>query len=407
MANLVTIKRVSANVLTINGTAISASGTQVDLEDTATRADLLKYVGYYDVVSQPGGSIAGTISNADIASGAAIAYSKLNLTGSIVNADVNASAAIAKTKLAPLNIGDSDITGTGLTNAALSSSAGIAYSKLVLGGSVVNSDIATSAAIAKSKLAALNIGDSDVAAGGLTNSSISASAAITPGKLAPGTANTVLTTSGSTNSWTTLTNANIDAAAAIAYSKLALTGNIVRADMATSSIGAYCLAYSTVQHAFTTSVASFTFNNAYANSTGAGSSSAAGDIITWASGASSRVVCGRAGLVRYSFMTQVNTLTGAGAGTTIFVRLNGTTTMSWAANITLGGGWGSYSRGAENSGAVGSPGPGLVRVSANDYFEIVWQPGTATVFNDTPTPLGGGYPGSGSAYAWLLVEYVA
>jgi hypothetical protein len=322
---------------------------------------------------------------------------------------VNASAAIAKTKLAPLNIGDSDITGTGLTNAALSSSAGIAYSKLVLGGSVVNSDIATSAAIAKSKLAALNIGDSDVAAGGLTNSSISASAAITPGKLAPGTANTVLTTSGSTNSWTTLTNANIDAAAAIAYSKLALTGNIVRADMATSSIGAYCLAYSSVQHAFTTSVAPFTFNTAYANSTLAGSSSAAGDIVTWASGASSRVVCGRAGLVRYSFMTQVNTLTGGGAGTTIFVRLNGTTTMSWAANITLGSGtgWGSYSRAAENSGNIGAPGPGLVRVSANDYFEIVWQPGTATVFNNAPTALAGGYPGSGSAYAWLLVEYVA
>lgn len=65
---------------------------------------------------------AGSILNAAISSSAAIAYSKLNLTGSIVNADINSSAAIA-------------------------------YSKLNLGGSIVNADISASAAIADSKLA--------------------------------------------------------------------------------------------------------------------------------------------------------------------------------------------------------------------------------------------------------------
>lgn len=43
-----------------------------------------------------------SVVNADVAAGAAIAYSKLNLSGSIVNADVNASAAIAYSKLAAL-----------------------------------------------------------------------------------------------------------------------------------------------------------------------------------------------------------------------------------------------------------------------------------------------------------------
>lgn len=41
----------------------------------------------------------GSISNTNISSGAAIAYSKLNLTGAIVNADVSAGAAIAGSKL--------------------------------------------------------------------------------------------------------------------------------------------------------------------------------------------------------------------------------------------------------------------------------------------------------------------
>jgi hypothetical protein len=63
----------------------------------------------------------GTIANGDIASNAAIAYSKLNLTGSIVNNDVASNAAIA-------------------------------YSKLNLATSIVDGDIASNAAIAGSKI---------------------------------------------------------------------------------------------------------------------------------------------------------------------------------------------------------------------------------------------------------------
>lgn len=52
-------------------------------------------------------SLSGSIVNADVASGAAIAYSKLSLSGSIVNADISSSAAIVYSKL---SIADGDLT---------------------------------------------------------------------------------------------------------------------------------------------------------------------------------------------------------------------------------------------------------------------------------------------------------
>lgn len=86
------------------------------------------------------------VANANVAAGAAIAYSKLALTGSIVDADINASAAIAYSKLS--------LTGS-IVNADVNASAAIAYSKLNLSASIVNADIASGAAIALSKLASL------------------------------------------------------------------------------------------------------------------------------------------------------------------------------------------------------------------------------------------------------------
>lgn len=85
------------------------------------------------------------ITNAQISSSAAIAYSKLNLSASIVNADISSSAAIAYSKL--------NLSGS-IVNADISSSAAIVYSKLNLTNSIVNNDISSSAAISVSKLAA-------------------------------------------------------------------------------------------------------------------------------------------------------------------------------------------------------------------------------------------------------------
>lgn len=88
--------------------------------------------------------ISGLIVNADIASGAAIAYSKLNLTNSIVNADINSAAAVAYSKL---NLSNS------ILNSDINASAAIAYSKLALSNSIVDVDINSAAAISRSKLA--------------------------------------------------------------------------------------------------------------------------------------------------------------------------------------------------------------------------------------------------------------
>ena len=79
----------------------------------------------------------GQIANANVASNAAIAYSKLALSGSLVNADVATNAAIA-------------------------------YSKLALTSSIVNADIASNAAIADTKL------DTISTAGKVSNSATTA-----------------------------------------------------------------------------------------------------------------------------------------------------------------------------------------------------------------------------------------
>jgi hypothetical protein len=113
---------------------------------------------------------AARITNADIASGAAIAYSKLNLAASVVNADIASGAAIAYSKL---NMASS------IVNADISGAAAIAYSKLNLATSIVNGDISASAAIAYSKLAALTSGHLLVGNGSNVATDVAASGDVT------------------------------------------------------------------------------------------------------------------------------------------------------------------------------------------------------------------------------------
>lgn len=87
---------------------------------------------------------------------------------------------------------------------------------------------------------ASSAGGVPVASGGTGISSYTAgdmlyaSGATTLSKLAIGAVNRVAVSTGSAPSWALLVNANIDPAAAIAYSKLALTGSILNADLAGS-----------------------------------------------------------------------------------------------------------------------------------------------------------------------------
>ncbi|MFN9338137.1 MAG: hypothetical protein ACK6BZ_01445 [Candidatus Kapaibacterium sp.] len=148
----------------------------------------------------------GIIVDADISSSAGIAYSKLNLSNSIVNGDISSSAGIAYSKL---NLSNS------IVNADISSSAGIAYSKINLSNSIVNADISSSAGIAYSKI---NLSNS------IVNSDISPSAGIAYSKLSL------------TNS---IVNSDISSSAGIAYSKINLSNSIVNSDISPSAAISY------------------------------------------------------------------------------------------------------------------------------------------------------------------------
>jgi hypothetical protein len=170
-----------------------------------------------------------SVTNAKVASDAAIAKSKLAPLG-IVNADVDAAAAIAKTKLAPL----------GIVNADVDDAAAIAKSKLAA-LAIVNADIDAAAAIAKSKLAALAIVNADVdAAAAIAESklnlasdaaqatasrrSIFTGTPSPPGAAAAGNGVSAAAGNHVHARQTAIVNSEVDAAAAIALSKLAITG---------------------------------------------------------------------------------------------------------------------------------------------------------------------------------------
>lgn len=95
------------------------------------------------------------ITNAEISNSAAIAYSKLALTNSIVNADIAAGAAIAYSKLALTN---------SIVNADIAAGAAIAYSKLNLSNSLVAGDY-TNASVTAAKLNS-DVADQDSITGG-------------------------------------------------------------------------------------------------------------------------------------------------------------------------------------------------------------------------------------------------
>ena len=195
-ANAVTGSKIASNTITnsnINSAAAIAY-SKLALTGSVTNADLAGSIAYSKLV------LTNSIVNADIATAAAIAYSKLALSNSIVNADINSAAAIAYSKLTLTN---------SIVNADINTAAAIAYSKLSLTGSVTNSDLAGS--IAYSKLVLTN---------SIVNGDINSAAAIAYSKL---------------NLATSVVNGDISTSAAIAYSKLNLSASIVNADIATAA----------------------------------------------------------------------------------------------------------------------------------------------------------------------------
>lgn len=229
-----------------NTTLASPSNHGVVLSGSANALSALAPNASTSTILVSGGASAdpswALLSNASIASGAAIAYSKLaaltsaNIlvgnvsnvatatavtgdvtidnagvtaiaSGVIVNADINASAAIAFSKLATLSsanilVGSSGnvATSTAVTGDVTINNSGVTA---ITSGVIVNADINASAAIAYSKLAALSSGNVLVGSGGSVATSVAVSGDLTAANTGAFTvakiqANTVSGTTGTT-----------------------------------------------------------------------------------------------------------------------------------------------------------------------------------------------------------------
>jgi hypothetical protein len=150
----------------------------------------------------------GFVTNANVDSAAAIAYSKLSLGANIVNTDISATAAIAYSKLnLASSITSSDIVDGTIVNGDISASAAIAYSKLATlsSGNIVlgsSGNVATSTSVT-GDVTISSTGVTSISSGVIVDADINANATIADTKLA-----TISTASKVSNSATTATSAN-------------------------------------------------------------------------------------------------------------------------------------------------------------------------------------------------------
>ena len=97
----------SANncIVSLNGvvqapvSAFTVSGSTITFASTLSSSDVIDFILILGNVFDIGKPTDGSVTNASVSASAAIAYSKLNLATSIVNADISTTAAIATTKL--------------------------------------------------------------------------------------------------------------------------------------------------------------------------------------------------------------------------------------------------------------------------------------------------------------------
>ncbi len=213
-SNAVTTGKIADNTIQSNDIRDGDIQT-IDLANNAVTTAKISSIGANsgDVLSFNGSTIVwtpqslstipdGIIVDADISSSAGIAYSKLNLSNSIVNGDISSSAGIVYSKLNLLN---------SIVNSDISASAGIAYSKLSLTNSIVSGDLTSgsvtgpkieSNAVTTGKIADNTIQSNDIRDGDIQTIDL-ANNAVTTAKISSTGANSgdVLSFNGSAVAW--------------------------------------------------------------------------------------------------------------------------------------------------------------------------------------------------------------
>lgn len=230
-------KSKSANIASA-GVLILANADAISWRNAANSADKTLTVNSSDLLTYAGNPIL------TLALGAANTVLTMNSGGTgyaftaLVNANVDAAAAIAGTKISPI-FGAQQITTTsnmGVGTASPTSGVGIHIALASGSGHLKLERTGTSTG---SVFVGSGSGDFRVGttAGGFDMFSVNSSGS--PTFPALNSAGVVHTDTNGTFTTSTIVNADVNASAAIAYSKLSLTGSIVNADISASAAIAY------------------------------------------------------------------------------------------------------------------------------------------------------------------------
>lgn len=218
---------VPLRVAVFDSSGVLSSSPVTSTEESRLSGILSNAVGVSDsqtltnkIINAPDNTITNIV-NANISSGASIAYSKLNLTGDIVNADIATAAAIAYSKLAALPSADILVGSASNVATAVAVTGNVTISNA--GVTTIGATQVTNGMLAGSIAASKLVGTDITTVGTVTAGTWSATAiANTKGGTGGDSSASTGVAKVAAGSWSysTIVNADVSASAAIAISKL-------------------------------------------------------------------------------------------------------------------------------------------------------------------------------------------